>query len=77
MADTEQFIADVEMALYASKIVSYAQGYALMAATADLPGSTYIGPSGPGGSADRARGRSGACGRAIILASPSRPNATT
>jgi 6-phosphogluconate dehydrogenase len=30
----EQIIADVEMALYASKIVSYAQGYALMAAQA-------------------------------------------
>jgi 6-phosphogluconate dehydrogenase len=34
VADKEQFIADVEMALYASKIVSYAQGYALMAAIA-------------------------------------------
>jgi 6-phosphogluconate dehydrogenase len=33
-ADKEQLIADVEMALYASKIVSYAQGYALMAAQA-------------------------------------------
>ncbi|HEY3789835.1 MAG TPA: NADP-dependent phosphogluconate dehydrogenase, partial [Urbifossiella sp.] len=32
--DRDQFIADVEMALYASKIVSYAQGYALMAAQA-------------------------------------------
>ena len=32
--DREQFIADVEMALYASKIISYAQGYALMAAQA-------------------------------------------
>lgn len=30
----DQIIADVEMALYASKIVSYAQGYALMAAQA-------------------------------------------
>jgi 6-phosphogluconate dehydrogenase len=30
----EQFINDVEMALYAAKIVSYAQGYALMAAQA-------------------------------------------
>src|SRR5439155_826938 len=34
VADREQFINDVEMALYASKIVSYAQGYALMAAQA-------------------------------------------
>jgi 6-phosphogluconate dehydrogenase len=34
VGDREQFIADVEMALYASKIVSYAQGYALMAAQA-------------------------------------------
>ncbi len=34
----EQFIADVEMALYASKIVSYAQGYALMAAQAKESG---------------------------------------
>jgi 6-phosphogluconate dehydrogenase len=34
LADREQFIADVEMALYASKIISYAQGYALMAAQA-------------------------------------------
>ena len=33
-ADRDQFIADVEMALYAAKIVSYAQGYALMAAQA-------------------------------------------
>ena len=33
-ADKAQFIADVEMALYASKICSYAQGYALMAAQA-------------------------------------------
>jgi 6-phosphogluconate dehydrogenase len=32
--DRDAFIADVEMALYASKIVSYAQGYALMAAQA-------------------------------------------
>jgi len=32
--DREQFINDVEMALYASKIISYAQGYALMAAQA-------------------------------------------
>ncbi|MCS6866874.1 MAG: decarboxylating NADP(+)-dependent phosphogluconate dehydrogenase [Gemmataceae bacterium] len=34
ITDREQFIADVEMALYASKIVSYAQGYTLMAAQA-------------------------------------------
>ncbi len=34
VSDKEQFIADVEMALYASKVVSYAQGYALMAAQA-------------------------------------------
>jgi 6-phosphogluconate dehydrogenase len=34
VTDKEQFIADVEMALYAAKIVSYAQGYALMAAQA-------------------------------------------
>jgi 6-phosphogluconate dehydrogenase len=34
VSDREQFIADAEMALYASKIVSYAQGYALMAAQA-------------------------------------------
>jgi 6-phosphogluconate dehydrogenase len=34
VADKAQFIADVEMAMYASKIVSYAQGYALMAAQA-------------------------------------------
>ncbi len=32
--DKAAFIADVEMALYASKVVSYAQGYALMAAVA-------------------------------------------
>jgi 6-phosphogluconate dehydrogenase len=32
--DTQQLIDDIEMALYASKIVSYAQGYALMAAQA-------------------------------------------
>ena len=30
MADPEALINDVEMALYASKIISYAQGYALM-----------------------------------------------
>ena len=34
VADPQQLINDVEMALYASKIVSYAQGYALMAAQA-------------------------------------------
>src|SRR5439155_13936095 len=34
VGDREQFINDVEMALYAAKIVSYAQGYALMAAQA-------------------------------------------
>jgi len=34
LSDREQFVNDVEMALYASKIISYAQGYALMAATA-------------------------------------------
>ncbi|MFM8271155.1 MAG: decarboxylating NADP(+)-dependent phosphogluconate dehydrogenase [Gemmata sp.] len=38
VADKEQFINDVEMALYASKIVSYAQGYALMAAQAKASG---------------------------------------
>jgi len=34
VTDKDQFISDVEMALYAAKIVSYAQGYALMAAQA-------------------------------------------
>ncbi len=34
LTDREQFINDVEMALYASKMISYAQGYALMAAQA-------------------------------------------
>ena len=34
VTDKQQFIDDVEMALYASKIISYAQGYALMAAQA-------------------------------------------
>jgi 6-phosphogluconate dehydrogenase len=34
LTEREQFIGDVEMALYASKIISYAQGYALMAAQA-------------------------------------------
>ncbi len=40
VTDVEQFIDDVEMALYASKIVSYAQGYALMAAQAKDSGWT-------------------------------------
>ncbi len=40
VADKEQFVADVEMALYASKVVSYAQGYALMAAQAKASGWT-------------------------------------
>lgn len=40
VSDRDQFIADVEMALYASKIVSYAQGYALMAAQAKANGWT-------------------------------------
>src|SRR5205814_2349127 len=30
LTDRDQFVSDVEMALYASKIISYAQGYALM-----------------------------------------------
>jgi 6-phosphogluconate dehydrogenase len=34
LSDRDQFVHDVEMALYASKIISYAQGYALMAAQA-------------------------------------------
>jgi len=34
LPDRAAFIADVEMALYASKVCSYAQGYALMAAQA-------------------------------------------
>ncbi|MBP3958947.1 decarboxylating NADP(+)-dependent phosphogluconate dehydrogenase [Gemmata sp. G18] len=38
VSDRDQFIADVEMALYAAKIVSYAQGYALMAAQAKANG---------------------------------------
>jgi len=38
--DTQAFIDDVEMALYASKIVSYAQGYDLMAAEAKANGWT-------------------------------------
>jgi len=40
VTDKDQFIADVEMALYAAKIVSYAQGYALMAAQAKANGWT-------------------------------------
>ena len=38
VSDKDQFIQDVEMALYASKIVSYAQGYALMAAQGKASG---------------------------------------
>jgi 6-phosphogluconate dehydrogenase len=38
--DKAQMIADVEMALYASKIISYAQGYDLMAAQAKASGWT-------------------------------------
>ncbi len=34
VSDRQQFVDDVEMALYASKIISYAQGFALMAAQA-------------------------------------------
>jgi 6-phosphogluconate dehydrogenase len=40
VSDCDQFVNDVEMALYASKIVSYAQGYALMAAQAKESGWT-------------------------------------
>ncbi len=40
MEDRTSFIQDVEMALYASKIVSYAQGYDLMAAQAKASGWT-------------------------------------
>ncbi len=40
VTDVEQFVDDVEMALYAAKIVSYAQGYALMAAQAKESGWT-------------------------------------
>ena len=36
--DQKQFIDDIEMALYASKIISYAQGYALMKAMAERVG---------------------------------------
>ncbi len=39
-ADREAFIADVEMALYASKITSYAQGFALMNAMSRESGWT-------------------------------------
>src|SRR5260370_35757056 len=38
--DREAFIRDVEMALYASKIISYAQGFALMNAMPREPGWT-------------------------------------
>jgi 6-phosphogluconate dehydrogenase len=38
--DREAFIADVEMALYASKIISYAQGFALLNAMAKESGWT-------------------------------------
>lgn len=38
--NAEQFVADLEQALYASKIVSYAQGYDLMAAQAKASGWT-------------------------------------
>ena len=38
--DKQAFIDDVEQALYASKVVSYAQGYALMAAQAKASGWT-------------------------------------
>jgi 6-phosphogluconate dehydrogenase len=40
LADRDRFIAEVEMALYASKIISYAQGFALMAAQAKEAGWT-------------------------------------
>ncbi len=40
IADREAFIADVEMALYASKITSYAQGFALMNAMSRESGWT-------------------------------------
>ena len=39
-ADTKAFVADVEATLYAAKIVSYAQGYDLMAAQAKASGWT-------------------------------------
>jgi 6-phosphogluconate dehydrogenase len=38
--DREAFVSDVEMALYASKIISYAQGFALMRAMAKESGWT-------------------------------------
>jgi 6-phosphogluconate dehydrogenase len=38
MGDQDAFIQDVEMALYASKIISYAQGFALMRAMAEESG---------------------------------------
>jgi len=40
LSDRKQFIADVENALYASKIISYAQGFALIAAQAKESGWT-------------------------------------
>jgi 6-phosphogluconate dehydrogenase len=40
LGDSKAFIDDVEAALYASKIVSYAQGYELMAAQAKASGWT-------------------------------------
>jgi 6-phosphogluconate dehydrogenase len=39
--DKQQFILDVEQALYASKIISYAQGYALMNAMGKESGWTF------------------------------------
>jgi 6-phosphogluconate dehydrogenase len=39
-ADRQEFIHDVEMALYASKMISYAQGFALMSAMARQSGWT-------------------------------------
>ena len=38
VSEREEWIADVEMALYASKIISYAQGFALMKAQAQASG---------------------------------------
>mgnify|MGYP001103865084 FL=1 len=38
VGEREEWIADVEMALYASKIISYAQGFALMKAQAQASG---------------------------------------
>ena len=45
--DREQFVNDVEMALYASKIISYAQGYALMRASNHSRRSTARGRTSP------------------------------